>query len=268
MLINLEKGTKLTNQELCKVFGCSPQGGMRRSHETNSLVLIMNHLKSTYEDRWEGNTLFYTGMGQTGDQVLKGNQNITLYESNDNDITVHLFEVLVDKEYIYLGIVKLISTPFQDNQLDNEGNIRKVWLFPLELQDQSLYLSNNDLSTLQNKRQKKAKKTLSLELLREKALKQSRIKPGYRYTKTKTFQRSEYVIEYAKRKANGICDLCDEVAPFKDEDEIPYLEVHHIIPLSNGGSDTIDNVAALCPNCHRKMHVLGNINDIEKLKNR
>ncbi|WP_296863638.1 HNH endonuclease [Thermosyntropha sp.] len=29
----------------------------------------------------------------------------------------------------------------------------------------------------------------------------------------------------------------------------------HIEWLSRGGTDTIDNTVALCPNCHRKMHV-------------
>ena len=42
--------------------------------------------------------------------------------------------------------------------------------------------------------------------------------------------------------------------------------MHHIDFLSNGGDDTIENVSALCPNCHRKMHALEIKEDIEKLK--
>ena len=30
--------------------------------------------------------------------------------------------------------------------------------------------------------------------------------------------------------------------------------VHHIIPVSEGGKDDIDNVAVLCPNCHVLAH--------------
>ena len=30
--------------------------------------------------------------------------------------------------------------------------------------------------------------------------------------------------------------------------------------------DTIDNTVALCPNCHRKMHIVKDIDDINKLK--
>ncbi|TDA69847.1 HNH endonuclease signature motif containing protein, partial [Halomonas marinisediminis] len=34
----------------------------------------------------------------------------------------------------------------------------------------------------------------------------------------------------------------------------PFLEVHHLIRLKDGGPDTVENCAALCPNCHRKLH--------------
>lgn len=36
-------GTKLNNTDLCEAFGCSPQGGMRRAHKTNMLVIVSNH---------------------------------------------------------------------------------------------------------------------------------------------------------------------------------------------------------------------------------
>lgn len=45
-----------------------------------------------------------------------------------------------------------------------------------------------------------------------------------------------------------------------------YLETHHIVWVSQGGSDTMDNTVALCPNCHRKMHVLNLKEDKEYLK--
>lgn len=34
------------------------------------------------------------------------------------------------------------------------------------------------------------------------------------------------------------------------------MEEHHVIRLADGGSDSIDNAVALCPNCHRKIHVV------------
>lgn len=67
--------------------------------------------------------------------------------------------------------------------------------------------------------------------------------------------RNKYVAEFCKRRAEGNCESCNQPAPFKRaSDGTPYLEVHHVIPLSKGGLDVIDNVQALCPNCHRKAH--------------
>jgi 5-methylcytosine-specific restriction endonuclease McrA len=67
--------------------------------------------------------------------------------------------------------------------------------------------------------------------------------------------RNPYIIEYVRRKANGICLDCNKPAPFvvRGTGE-PYLEIHHIIPLASGGDDSIENTIALCPNCHRKRH--------------
>ena len=92
----LPPGTILNNAELCEHFLCSPQGGMRRSLKTNTLVIISNHVESIYEDRWIGDELHYTGMGQVGNQELK-TQNKTLAESLTNGVSVHLFAVFTDK---------------------------------------------------------------------------------------------------------------------------------------------------------------------------
>jgi len=46
-------------------------------------------------------------MGKTGDQVLEGNQNKTLFASEMNAFAVHLFEVIEEGNYPYRGRVKL-----------------------------------------------------------------------------------------------------------------------------------------------------------------
>lgn len=84
-------------------------------------------------------------------------------------------------------------------------------------------------------------------------------------SKTASFVRDRYVNEYAKRRAQGICQLCGEPAPFADRDGVPFLETHHIIWLADGGADSITNTVALCPNCHRKMHILDLEEDVNRL---
>jgi 5-methylcytosine-specific restriction protein A len=73
------------------------------------------------------------------------------------------------------------------------------------------------------------------------------------------------VAEYAKRLANGPCDLCEQPAPFENKSNMAHLECHQIIWLAQRGEDMIANTVALCPNCHRRMHVLNTKADKEKL---
>lgn len=68
------------------------------------------------------------------------------------------------------------------------------------------------------------------------------------------FIRDPEVIAWILNLANGTCEACDNPAPFKDVEGDPFLEVHHLRPLSEGGPDQIDNTAAVCPNCHRRLH--------------
>ena len=80
------------------------------------------------------------------------------------------------------------------------------------------------------------------------------------------YMRNRYIAEYVKRQADGKCQLCGQGAPFLDKNGRPYLESHHIVYLSEGGTDSIDNIVALCPNCHRKMHILQNPGDLAYLR--
>lgn len=261
---DLQPGMTLDNAGLCAYFGCSPQGGMRRSLKTNTLVIISNHVESIYDDKWIGNELHYTGMGQVGDQQLNS-QNKTLAESHTNGVSIHLFEVFVDKEYIYQGPVTLVRKPYRKVQQDANKQYRQVWIFPLQLtESQSTINIDTVIKSSQKKQRKFSKK--SIEQLLEDAKASAQTDVGYRNASTKYYIRSEAVALLAKRLANGLCQLCDQPAPFKDKFGQPYLETHHIEWLANGGADTPENTVALCPNCHKKMHIVNAQEDIEKLK--
>ncbi|MDB4606323.1 HNH endonuclease [Crocinitomicaceae bacterium] len=73
-------------------------------------------------------------------------------------------------------------------------------------------------------------------------------------TRNNSYYRSPEVKLYVLESANWQCELCDEAAPFETDELIPYLELHHLVRLADGGSDTPENAVALCPNCHRKLH--------------
>ena len=71
---------------------------------------------------------------------------------------------------------------------------------------------------------------------------------------TRIYKRSPYVVAEVLSRANGKCQNCKSDAPFLKVDGTPFLEVHHIEWLSNGGEDSVKNAIALCPNCHRQAH--------------
>jgi hypothetical protein len=68
------------------------------------------------------------------------------------------------------------------------------------------------------------------------------------------FVRDPNVIAWVLLAADGVCEACDSVAPFTRPNGDPFLEVHHVRPLAEGGPDTVDNAVAICPNCHRELH--------------
>ncbi|PMG15146.1 hypothetical protein BCU98_18195 [Vibrio splendidus] len=73
-------------------------------------------------------------------------------------------------------------------------------------------------------------------------------------TTTKTYKRSGKVKGWVIRRAKMHCELCGDRAPFDKEDGTPFLEVHHLTRLKDNGPDIVENCAALCPNCHKKLH--------------
>ena len=68
------------------------------------------------------------------------------------------------------------------------------------------------------------------------------------------FKRDPAVVAWVLRRSKGFCEKCGNPAPFVCADDSPYLEVHHVQPLSAGGPDTPLNAVALCPNCHCEAH--------------
>jgi len=81
-----------------------------------------------------------------------------------------------------------------------------------------------------------------------------------------TYHRDPKVAELSRRRAAGKCDLCKRPAPFTKVSGEPYLECHHVEWLARGGHDNLENTVALCPNCHRKMHIVDDPDDVQRLK--
>lgn len=264
---DLVVGNVYSNSEIANTFKCSNMGGMRRSKETNSLVLIAKHNNPLYDDQWtDDGILNYTGMGTENDQSISFAQNKTLTIAKKEGINVYLFESYKDNEYYYDGEVELAGTPYQSEEVDINGVIRKVIKFPLKRLDyiKPLIINIEDVEKSENEKLKEVRKLNSNEIKsRAKIAESERVTT--KEVKTIYRERNQYIAEYTKERANGICDLCGKEAPFKDKNGKPYLESHHVITLAENGPDAIYNTVAICPNCHRKIHVLHKKEDIERL---
>lgn len=107
-----------------------------------------------------------------------------------------------------------------------------------------------------------------IEQMTEEAIQKDYSGSGKKKVATSTYYlRSKEVVDETKRRAKGICQLCNNPAPFLDNEGKPYLEAHHVIWLSRGGLDSTTNTVALCPNCHKRMHILDEKKDVDKLLN-
>lgn len=149
---------------------------------------------------------------------------------------------------------------------DKEGNDRVVYKFPIKPKEDYHQFTINESSLKCNeKEQTKNVQKLDKLVIKSRA-KNHKSKNITREVIANYRHRDPYVAEYTKNRALGICDLCHNPAPFKKKNGDAYLEEHHVITLADGGPDAIYNTVALCPNCHKKVHVLNHKDDVSNLK--
>ena len=80
-------------------------------------------------------------------------------------------------------------------------------------------------------------------------------KPQRQMREVVDYKRNLAVVAGALARANGNCEMPNcLMSLFKRDDGRNFLEVHHVVPLSEDGEDTMRNASALCPMCHRELH--------------
>ena len=79
--------------------------------------------------------------------------------------------------------------------------------------------------------------------------------PSIKYCTIKCHDRIPTVSAFTKLRADFKCEIqgCN-YEPFIGLYDLPYIEVHHIVRLADGGEDTLENTACLCPSHHREIH--------------
>jgi nucleoid DNA-binding protein/5-methylcytosine-specific restriction endonuclease McrA len=124
-------------------------------------------------------------------------------------------------------------------------------------------VSKNKFDSEQDKAERRAGAKSLQELLE--SISKASPTPKKVSVSSREYRRNSDIAVYVKRTANGLCELCGYSVPFSDRYGNPYLELHHIKWLAAGGKDTLENSVALCPNCHRKMHIARLQSDVEAL---
>lgn len=265
--VNLKIGDFLSNSELSEKFTVSIMGGMRFSTENNILVLITKIHDNPYPDRWEGNKLYYTGMGRKGDQSIDFQSNKKLnsiYYTEKITTKLVLFINTDQNKYLYCGEVKTIGRPYFKYQYFTKNEKRKIIIFPLIVKNLTSISSQFFDSTINIKSYKNKKEDTLIKNID--TYQKNYDNKNYVNAKEKKYYRNPDIAYISKKYAKGICQLCQKAAPFQDKDGNPYLESHHIEWLSRGGKDRLDNVIALCPNCHKKMHIIDDKKDVKLLQ--
>lgn len=198
------------------------------------------------------------GIDNIQTQISKSTKNFEapLYWFETSDLT-KLKEIIKNKEIwesYYRASYKIFqsrtATAFRAHIAKNKIALSYFWNIDKQIQQITT------INQLENEFQEKVRQARNLTRKdRQVMLAKSNPKPTKTITRQIVFNRNQYVVAEVLDRANGVCENCKKPAPFtKDIDSKPYLEVHHIIPLAEGGDDTVKNAIALCPNCHRHAH--------------
>lgn len=136
---NLIVGESYSNDELSTIFGCSTQGGMRVSNKNMTVTIITKvNGDNPYGDTLinKDGTFVYTGMGLIGDQIVTPtNQNGKVAYSETNGYTIHYFIAYSKNNYVYQGCAVNNGSFYFQEEVDQNGQLRKVVKFPLKIKN-------------------------------------------------------------------------------------------------------------------------------------
>jgi hypothetical protein len=136
----LKYGDVLSNHDISRIFSVCAQRGIRYSgslHKGIRHIVLITVLQKTpeestrnpYNDRVEGDFLFYTGEGRVGDQKMERG-NLALKRQLDDGYPIFVFEKKGPGRYMFLGQYT-VSAVKKETQPDVKGLERKVFLFKL-----------------------------------------------------------------------------------------------------------------------------------------
>jgi 5-methylcytosine-specific restriction protein A len=242
-------------------FGGQRQGGIA-TPQGHPLIFIFtgdSGQQYGYRDGWDEDGVYlYTGEGQQGDmEFVRGNRAIRDHAAEGKDLL--LFHSLgKGRGYRFEGAFACANWE-ERSAPDVDGTMRKAIVFHLLSSASTAEIVETDDGGA-------SKPKHSLDDLRDRAYQAAKMGAGGagREAKTTYRERSKAVRDYVLARASGLCEACNQPAPFLRKDGSPYLEPHHTRRLSDGGPDHPRWVGGICPNCHREIHYGKDGPDINK----
>lgn len=129
-------GDVISNKTLYTAFKCACEGSVRYSSTNQVLVLVNNYADPRHRGgEWRGDILYFTGGGKNGDQDLGKGTNKRLAHSLQTGTPIYYFEVHTQGKYTYRGRIGSAGEPIQKEEPGADGRPRKVWIFPLRLEN-------------------------------------------------------------------------------------------------------------------------------------
>lgn len=227
-------------------FKGQEQGGIITPSNFNLVVAITGDAGHAhgYTDKLRDDGVFeYFGEGQVGDMSFKaGNKAILEHTEAGKDLL--LFRkvkggVRYEGDYVCEGF-QYRNAPGRD-QVTRTAIVFE--LRPLEAIVEAIVPEGQSIEGDDN-----------LEDLRKRAYAAAKTSPNKTIQPVGVFERARIVRDYVVARSRGSCEDCGEKAPFVTAGGQPFLEVHHITRLTDGGPDSPSHMIALCPNCHRAAH--------------
>jgi len=227
-----------------------PYAGQRRrgiiTPAEHPMVLIVTGESGEqhgYRDRWDSAGVFhYYGEGQSGDMTFKaGNAAILNHSGAGKEL--HMFEHAGAGFLRYYG--EMLCAGYElVQETDGDGEVREAIVFQLVPIDEPDAEPESEPDELPS----------SLEGLRSLAKSDPTEEAEPADAHRKVRKRSRALVNYIRARADGTCEACNQPAPFTTTAGRPYLEVHHVNRLSDGGPGRPDSAAGICPTCHRRVH--------------
>ena len=256
-MIQFVIGHEYRRKELHDQYGGGRQGGISPSRQSAAVFLITSPAGHQHGYQYDGpqadGTFWYTGEGQVGDmQMVRGNRAIRDAQTEGREL--HLFEEARSGFLRYVGRAAYAGHHLAPAP-DRLGNSRQAIVFELTLEDSEVpSVVPVAVSPATTPREESAMWRQPLAQLRQSAIESAPAGSAPELRKRVAYKRSAAVRIYALRRADGRCEACLQSAPFKTAKGVPYLEPHHIRRVSDGGPDHPRWVAAICPNCHARVH--------------